>query len=151
MEDMLFFQSAFYIYYIVWTFVVAIVLTNLMIAMLNDIYSQMMAAQKTERYKMKCNLIWEDEFIFRRDKIFGESKYILKAQLDEDPSAREQRDMNVGIINTIVQRVRQSLVKDYENTARQFKTLEKKVNKSNEINVETLNQVICKKFFLNIT
>ena len=47
--------------------------------------------------------------------------------------------MNVGIINTIVQRVRQSLVKDYENTERQFKILEKKVSKSNEINVETLN------------
>ena len=42
-----------------------------------------MQIQKEERLKAKCRLIHENEFIFKRDKLFKDFRYIIIASLDK--------------------------------------------------------------------
>ena len=118
--------------------------------MFNDIYSQMTAAQKTERWRAKCMLIWEDEFIFNRNKIFKGVKYILKANLEETDTNKNSRDINLGIINTIVNRVRLALIKDYEDVQANFKDLSRKFKKNTAMLVDSQNQIICKQTIIKL-
>ena len=89
-------------------------------------------------------LIWEDEFIFNRSKIFKGVKYILKANLEETDTNKNSRDINLGIINTIVNRVRLALVKDYEDVQANFKDLSRKFKKNTTMLADSQNQIIRK-------
>ena len=76
--------------------------------------------------------MWEDEFIFNREKLFKDAKYIIRIESDEASNYKGQKDINVGIVNTIVNRVRQSLIKDYEQTQREIKIIDNKQKKTAE-------------------
>ena len=50
---------------------------------MTDTYDQVMQIQKEERLRAKCRLINENEFIFNREGLFKDSKYIVVAALDK--------------------------------------------------------------------
>lgn len=82
------YQIIFYIFFIVQTFISMIVILNLLISILGDIFGRVMETQKQERYKAKCNLITENEFIFPRDEMFKDVKYIIRIE----PEKRAKKD-----------------------------------------------------------
>lgn len=57
----------FQVFSICTTMLMNVVLLNLLVAILSDIYSQVTRVQESERYKAKCKLIYENEFIIPRE------------------------------------------------------------------------------------
>jgi hypothetical protein len=76
------YQAVFYIFFIFETLMILIVLFNLLIAVLIDVYNQVMAVARNERLKVKCQLINENEFIFKRNLVFKDVKYIVVAEVE---------------------------------------------------------------------
>lgn len=63
------------------TFILSIVMLNMLIAIMSDTYDSVMQVQKEERLKAKCRLINENEYIFNRNRLFKNSRYIIIAEL----------------------------------------------------------------------
>ena len=67
------YKEVYFIFFILQTFISMVVFLNLCISVLGDIYTKVTENQKTERFKAKCNLITENQFMFPRNKIFENS------------------------------------------------------------------------------
>ena len=67
---------------------------NLLISILNDLYSQKMASFESDRIRLKCSLIEEDEFLFRRNKVFKGNSFIVKLTVQEDNSLKQTRNLH---------------------------------------------------------
>ena len=66
-----------------------------------------MALQESERYSSKCTLIWEDEFIFGREIILKDAKYIMRISLQNSKNqTRDDTSSHLGLINNIVDKVK---------------------------------------------
>jgi hypothetical protein len=63
--------------------ILQLIMLNMIIAIMGDTYDQVMQIQKEERIKAKCRLIFENEFIFARYRLFKNFRYIIIASLDK--------------------------------------------------------------------
>lgn len=56
---------------------------NLLVSILGDIYGKITNKYQSERFLAKCWLIHENEILFKRDQIFKDTKYIVKAEVEK--------------------------------------------------------------------
>lgn len=73
---------------------------NLLIAMMSDIYLQVMMLSKNERMKIKCQMISENEYIFKRENNFTNVKYIVLAEVEQLQNVTFDDEWS-GLINNI--------------------------------------------------
>ena len=83
------------------TLVSNILLVNLLVSILGDIYDQVTSVQVSERFRAKCKLMNENEFIFPRERLFKKAKYIVRVEVEKiDSNGSSQSDWQ-GMVNTI--------------------------------------------------
>lgn len=85
-----------------------IVLFNLLIALMSDIYIQVMMFSKSERLRIKCQMINENEYIFRRQRNFNNTKYIVLAEVEKLQNAAIENEWQ-GLINNIQMNIKKTM------------------------------------------
>jgi hypothetical protein len=65
---------------------------NLLVSILGDIHSRVMAVYKSERLRAKCRLINENEILFDRQRIFSNTKYVVRAEIEKLESSENPED-----------------------------------------------------------
>ncbi|CDW75983.1 UNKNOWN [Stylonychia lemnae] len=103
------------------SFIITIVFLNLLIAIMGDTYDTVMMIQKEERFRAKCRLIYENEFIFNRDRLFANSRYIIVANIDK--ITNQSDDDWEGKINALKSSFSKQLEAEHEKTTDNFKSL----------------------------
>ena len=104
---------------------ILIVLFNLLIAVLIDVYNQVMAVARNERLKVKCQLINENEFIFKRNLVFKDVKYIVVAEVENIQKAGH--DEWNGIINSITSSIKHTIESEQDKFDATLKSLKRKL------------------------
>ena len=94
------YRFLFYLSFIFMSFTSLVVLLNLLIALMSDIYLQVMMVAKSERMRVKCQMISENEYIFQRQRIFNNVKYIVLAEVELLQHAQADSEWQ-GLINNI--------------------------------------------------
>jgi len=93
----------------------------MLIAQMYDTYNSVMTNQKEERLRAKCRLINENEFIFLRDRLFTNSRYLINASVDR--AQQQASDDWEGQLNKIISTLNQRLDRDHEKANENFKGL----------------------------
>eukprot|EP00347_Sterkiella_histriomuscorum_P019266 403342303 len=103
------------------SFLLSIIFLNLLIAIMGDTYDSVMLIQKEERLRAKCRLINENEFIFNRDRLFANSRYIIVANIEKAIN-RGNEDWE-GKMNALINTFNQKIEGEHEKTMENFKSL----------------------------
>ena len=102
------------------SFVGAVILLNMLVALMNDTYDSVMQLQKEERLKAKCHFMNEYNFLFNRARYFTNTKYIIIAQLD---NIVEENGEWEGKIESIKSQISSRLKADQLKQQLQFKQM----------------------------
>ena len=74
-------EEVLWIFFILNSIIVLIVLLNLLIAIMGDTFDKVQETQVSSIFKERASMILENEFIFSRIKVFKKAKYILTIQM----------------------------------------------------------------------
>jgi len=76
-------EEVLWIFFILNSIIVLIVLLNLLIAIMGDTFDKVQETQVSSIFKERASMILENEFIFSRIKVFKKAKYILTIKLEK--------------------------------------------------------------------
>ena len=76
-------SKVFSIFQIFQTLLLNVMTLNLLVSILSDIHSKVMSVYKSERLRGKCRLINENEVLFDREKLFRDTKYVVRAEIEQ--------------------------------------------------------------------
>ena len=76
-------EEVLWIFFILNSIIVLIVLLNLLIAIMGDTFDKVQETQVSSIFKERASMILENEFIFSRIKVFKKAKYILTIQMEK--------------------------------------------------------------------
>lgn len=83
----------------------------------------------SERIKAKCKLINENEFIFPRNRLFRDAKFIVRVELEKLDS-NSASDWN-GMVNTITASFKNALDQEQTKIDANFKFVKNKIRQIN--------------------
>eukprot|EP00347_Sterkiella_histriomuscorum_P008884 403343377 len=142
------YKVLFYSFFLVQTVIMMIVLLNLLVALLSEIYSQIMLLKKNEQYKVKCQIINENEYIFNRKKLFANAKYIIVAEVEKSQKHSYKNEQNIEkFINTFKNTIKtqktdseQIMKESLQKLEYQIQNLDKKIDSIQDNYTKNLKQ-----------
>lgn len=136
-------QFNFLIYFLTALMVVAVgttlMLMYFLIAAIIESYNKVSQNLKNQKYLSRAKILFENSLIFRREEVFHDTRYVIKAQAEKIDGDTAKSDWD-GVTAAISASVRTTVEQESEKTETNFKFLKNKIVKLQAAQ-ETLQQI----------
>ena len=105
-----------------------LLLTYFLVSAIIESYNKVSQNIQNQVYLSRAKILYENSLIFRRETVFADTRYVIKAQAERIDGDRAKGELD-GVTNAITASVRTTVEQESRKTEGNFKFLKTKIEK----------------------